>query len=188
MRITSGSARGRQLKSVPGSETRPTSDMVKQAIFNILQFQLADRRVLDLFAGTGQLGLEALSRGAAEAVFVDRSPAALAVIRSNAETTGLAGRARIVNSDYKAFLRGVPPKSFDLVLLDPPYREKFVPHVLKVLESFDILSDCGIIICEVSAGEHLPQELGRLRLEKLRRYGGTALALYRPAQGVDAEA
>ncbi len=179
MRITSGTARGIALKAVPGDETRPTSDMVKQAIFNIIQFELGGRAVLDLFAGTGQLGLEALSRGASSAVFVDKAPEALAVIRENIKKTGMADRSRVVRSDYKAFLNSAPKKSFDLILLDPPYREKFVPRILNFIETFDILSDCGIIICETAAGERMPAELGRLRLTKQYKYGGTELSVYR---------
>ncbi|MGN1451776.1 MAG: 16S rRNA (guanine(966)-N(2))-methyltransferase RsmD [Eubacteriales bacterium] len=187
MRITSGSARGINLKSVSGQDTRPTSDMVKQAIFNILQFELGGRHVLDLFAGTGQLGLEALSRGAADAVFVDRAPEALEVIRENIRRTGFADSSRIVKSDYKAFLGSAAKKSFDLILLDPPYREKFVPRILNYVETFDILSDCGIIICETSSSERMPGEVGRLKLSKQYKYGGTALSVYRTCKGDDAE-
>lgn len=185
MRITSGTARGITLKSVPGSDTRPTADMVKQAIFNILQFELGGRNVLDLFAGTGQLGLEALSRGASGAVFVDKAPEALEVIRENVRKTGLSDRSRVVKSDYKAFLSSAPKKSFDLVLLDPPYREKFVPRILNFIETFDILSDCGIIICETATGERMPAEVGRLRLTKQYKYGGTELSVYRVSQEGD---
>ncbi|MBQ8897802.1 MAG: 16S rRNA (guanine(966)-N(2))-methyltransferase RsmD [Clostridia bacterium] len=187
MRITSGSARGIALKAVPGNDTRPTSDMVKQAIFNILQFELGGRNVLDLFAGTGQLGLEALSRGASSAVFVDKAPEALEVIRSNIQKTGFSAQSRVVKSDYKAFLSGAPKKSFDLVLLDPPYREKFVPRILNFIETFDILSDCGIIICETATGERMPARVGKLCLTKQYKYGGTELSVYRVSESGESQ-
>ena len=187
MRVTSGSARGIALKAVPGNDTRPTSDMVKQAVFNIIQFELGGRNVLDLFAGTGQLGIEALSRGASSAVFVDNALPALEVVRENVRKTGFSAVSKIVKSDYKAFLGSAPKKSFDLVFLDPPYREKFVPRILNFIETFDILSDCGIIICETAVSERMPSEVGRIRLTRQYKYGGTALSVYRVSQEDDAQ-
>ena len=179
MRIITGSARGCKLKLVPGETTRPTRDMVKEALFSIIQFDIEGRTVLDLFAGTGQLGLEALSRGAEKAVFVDNTAAAVRVIRENAAAAKLIDRADIRQSDYKAFLQSAPKKSFHLVLMDPPYLAGYLKRVLNFIETFDIVADHGIIICEGRAGETMPPEIGHLKLVRSYHYGITALYLYR---------
>ncbi len=181
MRITTGSAKGRNLKSVPGLDTRPTADRVKQALFNTVQFEIEGRNVLDLFAGTGQLGLEALSRGAGHAVFVDNSPAALRVIRDNVKATGFSERAEVVLSDYKAFLQSAPKRSFHVVFLDPPYRSGFLNRVMSFIQTFDIVKENGIIICESASSEALPEKLGEFTLYRAAKYGGTALSFYRRA-------
>lgn len=179
MRIITGSARGCKLKPVPGDTTRPTRDMVKEALFSIIQFDIEGRTVLDLFAGTGQLGLEALSRGAAKAVLVDHTAAAVKTIRENAAAAKLADRAEIRQSDYKAYLQAAPRKAFHLVLIDPPYLAGYLKRILNFVETFDIVADNGIIICEGKAGETMPDEVGRLRLVKTYHYGITSLYLYR---------
>ena len=120
MRVITGSARGRRLKELEGMETRPTTDRVKEGLFNVLQFDIEGRRVLDLFAGTGQLGIECLSRGAAEAVFAERRPDALKLIRENLKVTELSDRAMVVAGDSMEFLSTTKEK-FDIILLDPPY-------------------------------------------------------------------
>ena len=118
MRVITGTARGRRLKELEGLETRPTTDRVKEGVFNIIQFDIEGRRVLDLFAGTGQLGIEALSRGAASAVFVDQRRDAASIIRENLKLTGLSDRARVVNGEAMAFLSSQRER-FDLIFLDP---------------------------------------------------------------------
>ena len=120
MRVISGTARGRRLKELEGMETRPTTDRVKEGMFNVLQFDIEGRRVLDLFAGTGQLGIECLSRGAKEAVFVDRRTDAVRLIRENLKVTDLADRAKVVSGDSVAYLKSLQ-EQFDIILLDPPY-------------------------------------------------------------------
>ena len=121
MRIITGSAKGVSLLTLEGDATRPTSARAKEALFSMLQFDIEGRRVLDLFGGSGQLGLEAHSRGAAACTFVDAAPEAVAVIRKNIEKTGFADRARVQNTDYRNFLRKCAADGFDLVFLDPPY-------------------------------------------------------------------
>ena len=125
MRVITGSARGRRLKELEGMETRPTTDRVKEGLFNVLQFDIEGRRVLDLFAGTGQLGIECLSRGAASAVFVDKRPDAVKLIRENLKLCDLTDRARVVAGDSMEFLKSVREK-FDLVLLAPPYQAELI--------------------------------------------------------------
>lgn len=178
MRIITGSARGCKLKLVPGETTRPTREMVKEALFSIIQFQIEGRTVLDLFAGTGQLGLEALSRGAEKAVFVDNTIAAIRTIRENATAARLLDRAEIRQSDYKAFLQSAPKRSFHLVLMDPPYLAGYLKRILNFIDSFDIVAEHGIIICEGRSGETMPEQIGRLRLLRTYTYGITALHLY----------
>ena len=119
MRVITGTARGRRLKELEGMETRPTTDRVKEGMFNVLQFDIEGRRVLDLFAGTGQLGIECLSRGAKSAVFVDRRADAVKLIRENLKVTELTDRARVVSGDSMEYLKQLR-EQFDLIFLDPP--------------------------------------------------------------------
>ena len=146
MRVITGSARGRRLKEPKNMDIRPTTDKVKESIFNIVQFDLEGRRVLDLFAGTGQLGIEALSRGAKSAVFVDESNEAVKIIRENLEHCGLKGE--VARDDAIGFLsRG---GKFDIIFLDPPYASGLLDAALKKIIQFDILAEGGIIICETA--------------------------------------
>lgn len=151
MRVISGSARGKRLLPVPGMATRPTTDRVKENIFNIIQGRIRDARVLDLFAGTGQMGIEALSRGAAHCDFVDRGRAALSTIRRNIEAARVTSRAAVHPVDYAAFLSRHPGAGYDILFLDPPYGGKLLNDALFAAERFDILSRTGIIICESAA-------------------------------------
>lgn len=185
MRVITGTARGRRLKELEGRETRPTTDRVKEGLFSIIQFDIEGRRALDLFAGTGQLGIEALSRGAASAVFVDMRREAARLVEENLRLTGLGERARVICGDALSFLDSTGEK-FDLVFLDPPYGSGLLEKALRAVERFDILRENGIIICESDAGE-TPEELsspyrlhrtyryGRVRLTVYHREGGTAL-------------
>ena len=177
MRVITGSARGRRLRELEGQETRPTTDRVKESMFNILQFDVEDSRVLDLFAGTGQLGIEALSRGAASAVFVEQRRDAVALIRENLKLTGLSERARVVNGEALAYLASAGEK-FDLIFLDPPYAAKLWKPGLEAVSRFDILSDHGIMICESPQDEELPDAVGACRLHRAYRYGRIKLTTY----------
>ena len=147
MRVITGTARGMTLKAPKGMDTRPTMDQVKEGIFSAIQFEVGGRRALDLFAGSGQLGIEALSRGAREAVFVDARRDACQVVRENLSKTRLAERAQVVQMDYLSYL-GAGRGRFDLMFLDPPYAEVFLENALKRISEIDILTDSGIIICE----------------------------------------
>ena len=147
MRVISGTARGRRLKELQGMETRPTTDRVKEALFNIVQFELPGRQVLDLFAGTGQLGIEALSRGAARCTFVDQRRDAAALVRENLKLTGLSQQARVVQGEALSFLAS-DRERYHLVFLDPPYQTELLENALKKIAEIDILMENGIIICE----------------------------------------
>ena len=177
MRVITGTARGRRLKELPGLETRPTTDKVKESVFNIVQFDIEGRRVLDLFGGTGQMGIEALSRGAAFCTFVDIRREAAAVIRDNLAHTGLAERGKVIQGDYLAFLTGCREK-FDLILMDPPYASGFLEKALEAAAGIDILSENGIMVCESAAETVLPALSEPYRKGKDYRYGKIKLTVY----------
>lgn len=178
MRVITGSARGCRLKELDGLETRPTTDRVKEGLFSVIQFDIEGRTVLDLFAGTGQLGIECLSRGAASAVFVDRRADAARLVRENLKITGLEDRARVVQGDAMEFLAGCCEK-FGLVFLDPPYQSGLLEEALSRLFALDILSPHGIIVAEHPAGRTLAPSAPPYRLHRTYRYGKIGLSVYR---------
>lgn len=152
MRVISGTKRGKKLREPDNYDIRPTTDMVKESLFNIIQFDIEGRRVLDLFAGTGQLGIECLSRGAAEVTFVDQSREAVAIVKENLKSCGF--EARVVQSDSIAFLgRG---EKFDVILIDPPYATNLVDKALEIINFVDILTEGGIIMCESGREKPMP--------------------------------
>ena len=178
MRVISGSARGRRLKELQGMDTRPTTDQVKESIFNIIQFDIEGRRVLDLFAGTGQLGIEALSRGAAGCTFVDQRRDAAALVRSNLKLCRLSDRARVVQGEALSFLAS-DRERYHLVFLDPPYQTELLENALKKIAEIDILMENGIIICESPADKVLPELPQPYRKGREYRYGKIKVTVYR---------
>ncbi len=179
MRIIAGSLKGRRLATVKG-RLRPTSDKVREAIFSILGAVVPEAQVLDLFAGTGALGLEALSRGARAAVFVEDHAASLAVLRRNVETLGLAARVEVLPLPVKAGLKKLAARQaeFGLVFLDPPYGSGLAAATLKDLAASSILSPSAWVVAEHSRREALPEAIETLKLMEVRRYGDTRVALY----------
>ena len=178
MRVISGSARGVRLKTPTGQSTRPTADRVKEAMFSILQFELPGAKVLDLFGGTGQLGIEAVSRGAKSAVFVDQNEQACRLIRENLKLAKMEQESKVVRSDYLSFLKTTKEK-FDIILLDPPYAEVFLENALKLISEIDILQSNGIIVAECPIGKVLPGEYPGFARSKDYKYGNTILTIYR---------
>jgi len=178
MRVISGIARGTVLKTPDGLKTRPTADRVKEAMFSIIQFDLPGAKVLDLFGGTGQLGIEALSRGAEHAVFVDESVSACDLIRHNLKRTGFEGKAKVIISDYCTFLNKCS-ESFGIILLDPPYGEAFLENSLKIISEIDILQSGGIIVAERPLGKDILREIPGMLCSKDYKYGKTLLTIYR---------
>lgn len=174
MRVITGTARGRRLADPKDLSIRPTTDLVKEALFSIIQFDVPGRRVLDLFAGTGQLGIEALSRGAAECVFVDRDPAAVALVRKNLETCSF--EAQVVRADAVSYLTRCG--KFDLVLADPPYHAGVYDKILQNLFAFDILTVGGIILVESMRGTALPEAPAPYIRGKDYHYGKVTLTRY----------
>lgn len=178
MRVITGKARGVQLKTPEGMLTRPTTDRVKEALFSIIQFEIPGARVLDLFGGTGQLGIEALSRGAKKAVFVDAREEACKLIRENLNRTRLSQDSQVVRSDYLQYLERCKDR-FDIILLDPPYAEVFLENALKRITEIDILESNGIIVAERPVGKELPWEFEGYVRSKDYKYGKTLLTVYR---------
>lgn len=178
MRVITGSARGRRLRELAGQETRPTTDRVKEGLFSAIQFDVEGRRVLDLFAGTGQLGIECLSRGASSAVFVDRRPDAVELIRENLAVTGLSERAQVIQADARDFL-ALAPGRFGLILLDPPYGKGLLEESLEEIVRIDILNPHGIMTAEHPADQPPPPVAGPCRLYRTYRYGKIGLTVFR---------
>lgn len=178
MRVITGKARGVTLKTPEGLQTRPTTDRVKEALFSIIQFDIPGTRVLDLFGGTGQLGIEALSRGAKSAVFVDAGDNACALIKENLRRCKMEQDARVIRSDYLEYLNRCC-ETFDIIFLDPPYAEVFLENALKKITEIDILQTGGIIVAERPAGKELPWNFPGFSRSRDYKYGKTLLTLYR---------
>lgn len=185
MRVITGTARGRKLLAPEGLDTRPSSDMTKQAVFNILQNYVEGSSFLDLFAGSGQMGIEALSRGARSATFIDASPKAIAVVKENLKKCGMMDRARVAMMESVSFLQG-PGQPFDLAFLDPPYQKGLMEQVLPLLAPR--MAPAGIIVCETERREELPEQVGDFTQSKTYFYGKAKLTVYRrPAWEEDGE-
>lgn len=178
MRVITGTARGRKLGQLQGMDTRPTTDQVKESIFNIIQFDIEGRRVLDLFGGTGQLGIEALSRGAASCTFVDQRKDAVSLIRSNLKLCQLSDRARVVQGEALSFLSTVR-EQYHLVFLDPPYQTDLLENAIKKIAEIDMLTENGIIICESPADKVLPELPHPYHKGREYRYGKIKITVYR---------
>lgn len=175
MRVITGSARGRRLVAPDGLDVRPTTDKVKEGIFSAVQFQIEDTYVLDLFAGSGQMGIEALSRGAKRAVFVDSSRAALSCVNENLRTTGLANRAEVINRDSYDYIK-LTRLSFGMIILDPPYRHDHIARILPIAAKK--LEDGGCIICEYESDAEEPSAPDGLVFRKTYRYGKINVTIF----------
>lgn len=174
MRVITGTARGRKLKEPKGFDVRPTTDMVKEAVFNIVQYDVEGRRVLDLFCGTGQMGIEALSRGAAEVVFVDENRDSVKLTRENLALCGF--EARVEQTDSVSYLERCG--SFDLIFVDPPYDTGLINSALRKIMQVDILSPGGIIICESRREKTMPEPVLPYKKRYERNYGKVKLTVY----------
>lgn len=176
MRVITGSARGTSLKTLEGDTTRPTSEKVKEAIFSALQFELEGRRILDLFAGSGQMGIEALSRGAESAIFVDSDKNAVKIIKENLEKTKLSDQAQVFQGDSLAFL-SMTGKIFDIVFVDPPYQTGLLQKAADKLASR--VAEGGAVVFEHPFTEELPECFGDLIKQKDYKYGKIAVSIFR---------
>ncbi len=179
MRVIAGEAKGRRLKMVRGSGTRPIGERVKEALFGILGALVVNSRFLDLYAGTGSVGIEALSRGATEAVFVDRSRRAVGVIKDNLSHTGLQDRAKVVRDDVFGFLKREHLEPFDLIYVAPPQYKGLWAKTLRVLDDTDLVAPDGLVVAQIFPKEYEELELHTLKLVDQRTYGSTMLCFYR---------
>lgn len=175
MRVITGSARGRRLETLPGEDvTRPTTESVKEALFSMIQFDIEGKRVLDLFAGSGQLGIEALSRGAVSCTFVENSRPAMKIVEANIRHCGFENRSNTVFSDAVSFLSR--SAKYDIVLLDPPYGKGLLTRALPLVAQN--ISENGIIVCETAREEELSECVGGFSVDRVRNHGKTKLTLY----------
>ena len=174
MRVITGTARGRKLNTPTNYDIRPTTDNVKESIFNIIQFDIEGRKVLDLFAGTGQLGIECLSRGAESVTFVDENKEAIKIVKENLKTCNLKGN--VLQMDALSFLKGCG--KFDLIFVDPPYDSELYAPVLEIINLVDMLSDGGIIVCEARKDKILPEMNAPYRKRKEYSYGKLKVCIY----------
>lgn len=177
MRVIAGKARGRKLLSAPG--IRPITDRVKSALFDILGERIEGARFLDLFAGTGSVGIEALSRGAEKAVFVERDPAVARILRENLRRTGLEDRATVVQEDVFRFLNREPSQTFDVIYIAPPQYRGLWSQTLLALDGKGFLAPGGLAVAQIFPKEFEELPLVNLELQDKRRYGSTLLCFYR---------
>ncbi len=176
MRVITGSARGRALETLSGIDVRPTSEKVKEAIFSIIQFELEGRNVLDLFGGSGQLGIEALSRGAKRATFVDSCADAVKVMQKNLASTKLEDRSVVLRTDSLSFAASTDER-FDVVFLDPPFGKDIQSKVIPLIAAK--VNRGGVIVCEALHNEVLPEEAGNFKLFREYKHGKTKITVYR---------
>ncbi|MGI6561486.1 MAG: 16S rRNA (guanine(966)-N(2))-methyltransferase RsmD [Clostridia bacterium] len=177
MRVITGTAKGTKLIAVKGMHTRPTTDKVKEAIFSILSTRVLVDKVLDLFAGTGALGIEALSRGALSCVFVDNDRNSISVIKTNLEKTKLLNKGTVVQKDVFAYLDACKDK-YDLVFMDPPYDKNFIQKSLSMLDINDIINEKGVIVCESSADDIIEDRYHHFQIYREYLYGGTKITVF----------
>ncbi len=176
MRVITGTAKGCRLETLTGLDTRPTVERVKEGLFSAISFEIEGRRVLDLFAGSGQMGIEALSRGAVSCVFVDHNREAVQVVRRNLAAAHVADRAVVLCQDAIAYARQCTER-FDLVFLDPPYGAALLPSCLEAVSG--LVADGGAVLCESDRETVLPDEIGNFYLDRMYRYGRVVVRLYR---------
>ncbi|MCM3783016.1 16S rRNA (guanine(966)-N(2))-methyltransferase RsmD [Neobacillus mesonae] len=191
MRVISGTAKGRPLKAVPGTGTRPTTDKVKEAVFSMIGPYFDGGTVLDLFAGSGGLGIESLSRGMDQAVFIDLEPKSIEVIRTNLKATGLDGKAEVFRNEAGRALKLLAKRNFkfDLIFLDPPYRMKNADEFMMTLEANHMIHDFATIVVEHDAAHDYSLQIGRFEQTRKATYGDTAISVYQysSAEAADEE-
>ena len=181
MRIIAGRKKGLIIKSIEGESTRPTKDMVREALFSILTNKIAEAHFLDLFAGSGAIGIEAISRGASAALFSDSNPKCTKIIKENISKAGFEAESIVYNLDYKAVLSmlSCEQKKFDIIYVDPPYHKGLGISALSLISDYGILNEDGIIILETDANEEVLLEVGVFERYNYKKYGRNVLNLYR---------
>jgi 16S rRNA (guanine966-N2)-methyltransferase len=180
MRVVSGTCKGRSLKAVPGSTTRPTTDKVKEAIFNMIGPYFEGGLGLDLFAGSGGLGIETLSRGFEKVIFVDRDQKAVQIIKENLISCGLIDQSEVYRNDANRALKAIKKRDLklDLILLDPPYKKQQLLNLMETIQSEGLLKPGGLIICEHGSDVELPDQVGLLAVTRREQYGIIGITIY----------
>ncbi|WP_335870494.1 16S rRNA (guanine(966)-N(2))-methyltransferase RsmD [Bacillus sp. 2205SS5-2] len=181
MRVIAGTCKGRPLKSVPGISTRPTTDKVKESIFNMIGPYFSGGTALDLFAGSGGLGIEALSRGVNQAIFVDREPRAITTIKSNVSLCSYENQSEIYRNDATRALKAILKReiTFDYIFLDPPYKKQKLEELLAFIDHHKLLNENGYVVCEHSNEVSLQEQIERLELSRFENYGLISVSIYR---------
>ncbi len=181
MRVISGKARGLKLNSPKNDDTRPTTDRVKESLFNMINSYMMDSDILDLFAGTGSLGIECLSRGSRECVFVDSSKDSIAVIKSNIKKARVESESIVLNTDFKSAMSslGLKNKKFDVIFMDPPYYKNMFEDALKGVDDKSLLKEDGVIIVEHDTKDKFPDNIGKLYKSRDKKYGNTTVTFYK---------
>ncbi|NRD78760.1 16S rRNA (guanine(966)-N(2))-methyltransferase RsmD [Bacillus sp. BRMEA1] len=185
MRVVSGSCKGRPLKAVPGRTTRPTTDKVKEAMFNMIGPYFDGGIGLDLFAGSGGLGLEALSRGLEKVIFIDQDPKAVQIIRENIKACHFEEKTEVYRNDAGLAIKALIKREirFDYLFLDPPYKRQQLVSLMEKLDSEELINNSGIVVCEHSNDVELPLAVGRLTQIKQENYGITTVTIYSREHG-----
>ena len=181
MRVISGKARGLKLDTPKNQDVRPTTDRVKESLFNMISSYIMDSNILDLFAGTGSLGIECLSRGAKNCVFVDKSKDSINIVRSNVKKARVENESTILNVDFKDAVKKLSTQNqkFDVIFMDPPYYENMFIECLKSIDEFNLLDEDGIIVVEHDTKDLFEDSIGRLNKSREKKYGNTTLTFYK---------
>lgn len=181
MRIISGRAKGRKILSPATNETRPTLDRIKESIFNIIQGYVVDSVVVDVFAGTGSLGLEAASRGAKEVYLIDKSPVTYPLLKQNIENLKFEDVCTSINGDSYSALRNFASKGvvFDLIFIDPPYMKDLIPQAMEIVDKNNMLQEDGMIVCKIDSSEEIFEGTENIKLVDKRKYGNTIVCFYK---------
>ena len=181
LRVISGKARGLKLDTPKNQDVRPTTDRVKESLFNMINSYIMDSNILDLFAGTGSLGIECLSRGAKNCVFVDKSKDSINIVRSNVKKARVENESTILNVDFKDAVKRLSTQNqkFDVIFMDPPYYENMFIECLKSIDKFNLLDEDGIIVVEHDTKDKFPDNMGRLYKSRDKKYGNTTLTFYK---------
>jgi 16S rRNA (guanine966-N2)-methyltransferase len=180
LRIISGEFRGRKLEKLEGMDIRPTTDRVKESLFNMLGARLFDCAFLDLFAGTGGIGIEAYSRGASKIVFIDESSKSIKVLKSNLEMLMLLDKVEVYNTDYINAINklALDNRKFDIIFIDPPYLKGFAQNALIHINDNNLINENGIIVIEHDIQDKMPESVGNLNLQRQKKYGNTMLSFF----------
>ena len=181
LRVISGKARGLKLDTPKNQDVRPTTDRVKESLFNMINSYIMDSNILDLFAGTGSLGIECLSRGAKNCVFVDKSKDSINIVRSNVKKARVENESTILNVDFKDAVKRLSTQNqkFDVIFMDPPYYENMFIECLKSIDEFNLLDEDGIIVVEHDTKDLFEESIGRLNKSREKKYGNTTLTFYK---------